>query len=710
MKNKLNFRRVFISFSLFITCVPALIFSAYLLFEIKIQSTQTFKRDLASVSTSFQNFLKENFEDNDSLIQLFKYDSDISQFMTTGERKKRISEKFSLMLLKNKSIDLVLFYNLNNQLLDAYPASPKTLQNLKTDKRYLQLINDAKRNIRNTFEMDFIESTTLYNTIAANTETMPMHFSNHIALIAIPVLNDQKEPSGILVIASRADHYYKQIASFFPPSIFNVDLIYGNSSLTLKEFKDNAKVMTQYLDYPLNQISHLRDERLTIALSYDEHLGTKFVDEVIFKLIIIIMITLAGICLLTFKVSKWFLAPITQLNTMTQDYLAEEYRRKREHIKFTELDQVAEGAFTLANKIADKIDANATLISNQEIIIQTRTKMLQRSLFMGKEREKLLGIINDLAFDMQTYEEIEQLVEASLNTIQGVYNLWQTGILLIENKGTPAQQFLEGFSTIERSILHKIPAEIQMDAIERFMHNAMINLKQPIKQSDHWIGLPILDKNNDKLGILVMKGPPLTKAHKQTLHVFIKQLGGFLENKQLYRELEILASTDPLTGLYNRLYFDTHFKKAVYNLTRHPESHFSVFVIDVNRLKYINDEFGHEFGDAMLKKVAEVLKVGRRETDIVARIGGDEFFILLPDTTHEICEHLTNRFNEVQSDLFLTLRTPNGTIEKFKIHYSIGFASTDKVPSEKLIKIADERMYDAKQAYYTEHKLTQRKT
>ena len=111
----------------------------------------------------------------------------------------------------------------------------------------------------------------------------------------------------------------------------------------------------------------------------------------------------------------------------------------------------------------------------------------------------------------------------------------------------------------------------------------------------------------------------------------------------LRRELEILAETDPLTRLLNRRAFESaaELHLAQYRLNATP---LSLIVIDLDRFKPINDSFGHQFGDATLTGVARCLSATLRSTDLLARIGGDEFAILLPDTgsvlAAQLAEHM----------------------------------------------------------------------
>lgn len=170
-----------------------------------------------------------------------------------------------------------------------------------------------------------------------------------------------------------------------------------------------------------------------------------------------------------------------------------------------------------------------------------------------------------------------------------------------------------------------------------------------------------------------------------------KVIGGVItfmditNRKQREQEIYYLNYHDTLTGLYNRRYFENSLQKIdnEYNLP------LSIIFADINGLKITNDIFGHAAGDQLIKKSAKILMESCRENDIIARVGGDEFVIILPNTKEENAEKIISR---IKSE-FLDAR-----ISAIKCSISLG--SDTKVrsdqPLEKIMANAENKMYKDK--------------
>src|SRR5882672_8700366 len=107
-----------------------------------------------------------------------------------------------------------------------------------------------------------------------------------------------------------------------------------------------------------------------------------------------------------------------------------------------------------------------------------------------------------------------------------------------------------------------------------------------------------------------------------------------------------MAYRDPLTGMWNRRYFEERLGEEQSRSQRAGGRRFSVLVVDINDFKAINDDHGHPAGDVLLKWVGEFLTTHLRTHDVACRTGGDEFSVLLPDVSGEDCGHLVARLRD----------------------------------------------------------------
>lgn len=166
-----------------------------------------------------------------------------------------------------------------------------------------------------------------------------------------------------------------------------------------------------------------------------------------------------------------------------------------------------------------------------------------------------------------------------------------------------------------------------------------------------------------------------------------------ITEKKLYEvKLDRLAHHDPLTGLPNRLLFSDRLTQSIARASR-DKNLVGVVFIDLDRFKLVNDTLGHSVGDELLKQVAQRLRSTLRQVDTIARIGGDEFVLILPDlntpddankTANRVMEVLSKPFQVMGHDLFVSASA------------GISVFPSDGEDVESLVRAADTAMYDAK--------------
>jgi two-component system, cell cycle response regulator len=155
-----------------------------------------------------------------------------------------------------------------------------------------------------------------------------------------------------------------------------------------------------------------------------------------------------------------------------------------------------------------------------------------------------------------------------------------------------------------------------------------------------------------------------------------------------------LAVTDALTGLHNRRYLDNHLS-VLFQRSVQRGRPLSVLITDIDRFKLVNDAYGHDAGDQVLKEFAARVRSTVRGADLACRFGGEEFVVVMPDTTAEIAATVAERLRIAVESTPFTLR---GTGQTLDITASFGISSrlsTVTAPDE-LLKQADRALYEAK--------------
>jgi len=241
---------------------------------------------------------------------------------------------------------------------------------------------------------------------------------------------------------------------------------------------------------------------------------------------------------------------------------------------------------------------------------------------------------------------------------------------------------------------------------ERFARNPLVTVEPKIR---FYAGAPLITPDNQALGTLcVIDKTPREISEKQlealralarqvTLRLELRRTSALLQAAN--EDLKKLSLTDDLTGLYNRRGFLLHTEQQLKLFrSRRLDKGLWLMMADLDGLKQINDNFGHQEGSFAIIKAAEILQKTFRETDIIARLGGDEFTVLFINVMSDHGEAITARLEE-------NLKKFNETSGKpFQISISYGLIPLDMEddsPLEEIMRRADEIMYEQKRSKKT---------
>lgn len=164
-----------------------------------------------------------------------------------------------------------------------------------------------------------------------------------------------------------------------------------------------------------------------------------------------------------------------------------------------------------------------------------------------------------------------------------------------------------------------------------------------------------------------------------------------ITHDQHIEEAARIATTDPLTGLYSKNVFAISLEKEIIKAIRHKKA-LSLIIIDIDDFKSINDTYGHQEGDKVIVKLVQIIKRNIRKSDWLARYGGDEFIVIMPET---VIEEATTVSERIRMNVFELLKNNERNIT---ISIGISTLSESVNSSYDLIKSADDALYKAKQS------------
>jgi diguanylate cyclase (GGDEF)-like protein len=208
------------------------------------------------------------------------------------------------------------------------------------------------------------------------------------------------------------------------------------------------------------------------------------------------------------------------------------------------------------------------------------------------------------------------------------------------------------------------------------------------------IAVPMLYEQ-ELLGLVVMlseKRDFLDTLQIGLLEVLCNQASISIANAQLHAEIEKLATTDGLTGLYNHRRFQETLAEEFKRLNRNSLP-FSLMLTDIDYFKKVNDNYGHPAGDIVLKGVSKIIREEIRDVDLPARYGGEEFAVILPGTNAEGAKNIAERLRKAVMD---TTFSADGKPLKITISIGIATAPIDAKGKEELIEKTDKALYHAK--------------
>lgn len=327
--------------------------------------------------------------------------------------------------------------------------------------------------------------------------------------------------------------------------------------------------------------------------------------------------------------------------------------------------------FRLVNRREPMIEERQYLAKDGTVV----DVRVSASLISYQGREVLCTVVHDIS----ERKKAEKALQESETRFRVLANAIPDLMIRITKDGTvldskPAVDFISPLASAEhgKNILSFLEPELK------------VNLLQAIERSLQSQEIQIIEY------LITVKGDVRdheTRVVPMSDNEVLLIARDITERKRMERQLKYLSVHDSLTGIYNRTYFEEEIRR----IESMRQGKVGLIISDLDGLKLVNDTLGHKHGDALLMAASQIIKAAIRPEDFVARIGGDEFAVLLDDIDSSQIEHICRRMRK-QVDMY------NQEHPELPLSISFGFAvkNSEQVNMQTVFKEADDNMYREK--------------
>lgn len=311
--------------------------------------------------------------------------------------------------------------------------------------------------------------------------------------------------------------------------------------------------------------------------------------------------------------------------------------------------------------------------SNKELT-RSKERLRESNQELEASMEQLCAVEEELRRQYDQLLENEEKLRKSEEHNKAIINALPDTIYVVSNEGRILDCQVSDENNLDMPQKFFIGAELE----DIFTVNVAIEVKDRIKKTLDNNTLETLryESKDSYYEMRIIKSKP---------NEVIAINRNITKEKKAQLINEYLSYHDQLTGLYNR----RHFEEELLRLDMEENLPFTVVMADVNGLKLINDSFGHSLGDKLLQKAGEILVNGSRKGEIICRIGGDEFVILLPRTSEEEAENIIKNINNM---------CDNEKVDTINLSISFGVMSKLSIDEDiyEVLKKAEDKMYKKK--------------
>jgi diguanylate cyclase (GGDEF)-like protein len=324
---------------------------------------------------------------------------------------------------------------------------------------------------------------------------------------------------------------------------------------------------------------------------------------------------------------------------------------------------------------------------------ETETQSLIRALEEAREEARLARELAEISASV----DLDSVLAQVLDTVNGLEGIDAAMVVLPQGNGEHGPPLVATVGMSAEEAVRQPVAGPPSGQAARAVGIAYSYTREEAEENGELIrggvSVPLHDEQGESIGTLAAfwRGRDRSATAKELAHLeeLASRAGPAIDNARRFREVRQLADLDSLTNLHNRRYFHETLARECTRAHRY-DRRLALVIFDIDDFKAINDRIGHLAGDAVLAAVAERVQSVVRGADIACRVGGDEFAVILPESTLRDAEQLYRRV-----ELAVASR-PLGPFER--VHLSAGLAELRPEDDAKIFfERADEALYRAKE-------------
>ncbi len=430
----------------------------------------------------------------------------------------------------------------------------------------------------------------------------------------------------------------------------------------------------------------LQDSNQRVSQSVDQAIRSQ-ISLVIGLMVLMFLLTLICAVALSKYLTREILRPIRALVGVTHDIAQGNLQARASGVVDDEIGELAGSFNNMTQSLLDK--NQALLLAQQELEQRVHERTLQ-----------LAGLNESLTLEISE----RKLAQENLQLAASVFTHAREGIM-ITDAAANIVEVNEAFTRItgyaRAEVIGENPRILKSNRQTPAYYAAMW---KALAEKDHWYGEAWNQRKNGEIYAEMLTISVVRNAQGQAQH-YVALFSDITPMKEHQQQLENIAHFDALTQLPNRLLLADRLQLAMLQCQRR-QNLFAVAYLDLDGFKIINDTYGHDVGDELLVALSHSMKSVLREGDTLARIGGDEFVVVLVDLNHfSDHEPLLERLLQAACSPMLVQTAAGGVSMQVSASIGVTLYPQDNSDADLLMRHADQAMYAAKQAGKNRYRL-----